>query len=279
MTNSLDVERISGTLGAEVFGVDLSKPLSDAAFDDLHEVLLEHKVIFLRGQSGVKDDDQLELASRFGDVSVYPVLRLLDLDLKLEFIEDSEASPPGADDWHTDVTWIECPPKVAILTALEIPAYGGDTMWADMEAAYEALSPTLREMIDRLKVRHGLQDHFFDRVKAKAGAELAKRVREEFSDRVEHPLVRTHPETGRKSLFVAGSFMVDVVGLHENESRALLDLLKSHATQPRFQCRWRWKAGDIAIWDERCTLHHALPDHYPQHRRMRRCTVDGDRPS
>jgi taurine dioxygenase len=274
----MSARRISGSLGAEVRGFDLSLPLSAKQFDVLNDLLLEHRVIFLRGQGEMKDDDQLSLAGRFGEISVYPLLKLLDMDLKLEVIEDSPESPPGADEWHTDVTWIECPPKVAILSALEIPEYGGDTLWADMHGAYEALSETMREMIDPLQVNHGLQENFFSRVEAKAGADLARRVREELSDRVQHPLVRTHPETGKKSLFISGSFMIDVVGMHPEESRALLDFLTAHALQPRFQCRWRWQEGDVAIWDERCTLHHALPDHFPQRRKMRRCTIDGQRP-
>jgi len=272
------VKRLTGTLGAEVSGLELAKPLGAAQRAALNECLLAHRVLFLRGQQALGDDEHLAFASGFGELSVYPILKLLGIDRPLEVIEDAEDNPPSADEWHTDVTWIERPPKIAILAALVIPEYGGDTLWADTCAAYEALSPVMREMIDGLRVRHGLGEDFLERVAAKGGQALADRVRDELVHEVEHPLVRSHPETGRKALFVAGGFMQQIVGMEPAESDLMLDFLMRHATQPRFQCRWQWRVGDVAIWDERCTLHHALPDHYPQKRRMRRCTVDGDRP-
>ena len=234
--------------------------------------------MFLRDQP-VGEERQLEFASGFGKVSVYPVLKLLGIDKPLETIEDSEESPPGADTWHTDVTWIECPPKVAMICALDIPEYGGDTMWANMHAAYDALSEPMRGMLDGLSCVHGLGEDFYSRVESKAGAEIAQRIRDELGAEVEHPLIRRHPETGRPSLFLAGGFLKRIAGMTPEESRALLDFLTAHANQPRFHCRWKWQEGDVAIWDERCTLHHALPDHYPQHRAIRRCTVEGERPA
>lgn len=276
---TLSARRIAGALGAEVEGPDLSRPLEERQLAELHDALLAHQVIFLRGQQGMDDEAHLALAGRFGELSVYPVLKALGGDQALEVIEDSEQSPPGADAWHTDVTWIERPPKIAILAAQVIPAYGGDTLWASTTAALDALSPVMQELLSRLTVRHGLRETFWERVRAKAGDALADRARAQIEPEVEHPLVRTHPETGRRALFVAGDFMLGVKGMEPAESELLLDFLMRHATQERFQVRWRWREGDVALWDERCTLHHALPDHYPQHRRMRRCTIDGDRPS
>lgn len=276
---TLTARRIAGALGAEVGGVDLSKPLDEGRFEELHAALLEHQVIFLRGQHGFDDDAHLAFAGRFGELSVYPLVKVFGGTQALETIEDKEGNPPGADQWHTDVTWVERPPKIGILCAQIIPPYGGDTLWASTRAAWEALSPVMQDLCARLTVRHGLDDFFWGKVRAKAGDELTERARAAIDAEVHHPLVRTHPETGRKSLFVAGGFMLGIDGMTEEESSLLLDFLMRHATRERFQVRWRWQEGDVAIWDERCTLHHALPDHYPQHRRMRRCTVDGDRPS
>ena len=275
---TLTARRVAGSLGAEIEGADLSKPLAEKQFTELNDALLCHQVIFLRGQQAMDDEAHLAFAQRFGELSVYPIVKVLGGDQALEVIEDSEESPPGADTWHTDVTWIERPPKVGILAALVIPEYGGDTLWASTTAAYDALSPVMQNLLSGLTVRHGLEESFWRRVREKAGEELCARARAQIEPEVEHPLIRTHPETGRRSLFVAGDFMLGIQGMEQAESDLLLDFLMRHATQERFQMRWRWQEGDVAIWDERTTLHHALPDHYPQHRKMRRCTVDGDHP-
>jgi taurine dioxygenase len=275
---TLTAHRIAGSLGAQIRGIDLSKPLDQLQFDELKHALLEHQVIFLRDQQGFDDESQLKFAARFGDLAVYPIVKVLGGSQALEVVEDTEDSPPGADAWHTDVTWIERPPKIGILTAMVIPDFGGDTLWANTYAAYEALSPVMQELLCGLSVRHGLEDKFWGRVRSKIGEEFYQKVRAELSNEVVHPLVCAHPESGRPALYVAGDFMLGIEGMSQQESDVLLDFLMTHATQERFQMRWRWRAGDVAIWDERCTLHHALPDHYPKHRKMRRCTVLGDAP-
>jgi taurine dioxygenase len=274
---TIEVIRVAGSLGAEARGADLSQPLSDACFSELHDALMAHHLIFLRDQR-LSDEQQLAAASRFGEVAVYPLLEVLGVERPLETIEDSQDSPPSADQWHTDVTWIEAPPKLAFLNALTIPEYGGDTMWTNTIASYEELSPVMRRMLDGLQVHHDLGEGFFERVDAKAGAEIGAKVRRELKPGADHPLVRTHPVTGRKALFLAKGFMQHVVGMNADESEMLLRFLFEHATQPRFGVRWKWRVNDLAIWDERCTMHHALPDHFPQLRRMRRCTVVGDVP-
>ncbi len=274
----LTTHRIAGALGAEVRGVDLAKPLDDEPFAALNDALLEHQVLFLRHQHAFDGAAHLAFAERFGELSIYPIVKVLGGSQALEVIEDSKDSPPGADAWHTDVTWIERPPKLGILAALVIPEYGGDTLWANTYAAYDALSPTMRELLSGLRIRHGLDESFWRSVRSKLSKDLYERVHAQIEADVLHPLIRTHPETGRSALFVAGNFMLGIDGMAQNESDLLLEFLMRHATQERFQMRWRWQAGDVAIWDERCTLHHALPDHYPQQRKMRRCTVDGDQP-
>jgi taurine dioxygenase len=275
---TLTASRVAGALGAEIEGIDLSQPLGDEQFAELNSALLENQVIFLRGQQSLDDEGHLAFAGRFGKLSVYPLVKASGGSLALETIEDKEGSPPGADRWHTDVTWIKEPPKVAVLCAQIIPEYGGDTLWASTTAAYEALSPVMQKLCSTLNVRHGLDDGFWAKVRSKAGEQFYERARAEIEAEVRHPLIRTHPETGRKSVFLAGGFMLGIEGMTEAESDLLLEFLMRHATQERFQVRWRWQEGDVAIWDERSTMHHALADHYPQHRKMRRCTVDGDRP-
>ena len=274
---TLRAEKIAGPLGAELRGLDLREALGESAFAALEQAILEHHVVVLRDQP-LSDAQHLALAARFGKISLYPINAALGDEVALETIEDSQENRPKADHWHTDVTWIPEPPKLGILCAQEIPAYGGDTLWANLHAAYDALSPLMQKRIEGLSVFHDAGDRFWTGVAVALGAEKTREIRAQVSAGAEHPLVRTHPITGRKALFVAGYFMQHIVGMHEDESRMLLDFLMTHATQPRFQCRWRWKPNDLAIWDERCTLHLALPDHYPQLRRMRRCTVDGERP-
>jgi len=278
MTSStVRAEKIAGSLGAELHGLDLREPVCDDDFAALEQAILTHHVVFLRDQP-LSDAQHLALAERFGKISLYPINAALGDELALETIEDSEDNPPKADHWHTDVTWIPEPPKLGILSAQEIPAYGGDTLWANLHAAYEALSPLMRERIDGLSVYHDAGASFWAGVAVALGEEKSREIRAKVAAGAEHPLVRTHPVTGRRALFVAGYFMQHILEMHEDESRMLLDYLMGHATQARFQCRWRWRPHDLAIWDERCTLHLALPDHYPQVRRMRRCTVDGERP-
>ncbi len=164
---TLSSRRIAGALGAEIEDVDLSKPLDERQFEELNAALLEYQVVFLRGQHSLDDEGHLALARRFGELSVYPLVKVFGGTQALETIEDSEGSPPGADQWHTDVTWIERPPKVGILSAQIIPAYGGDTLWTSTTAAYDALSPVMQELCSRLSVRHGLDDFFWDKVRAK----------------------------------------------------------------------------------------------------------------
>ncbi len=271
----MEVRRLNGALGAVVDGVSLES-IDDATFAQVRTALLEHQVLFFRDQD-LGDDGQLALARRFGTPSVYPISKHFGGTQALHVIADSADSPPDADNWHTDITWIERPPAVATLAALEIPAYGGDTMWADLYGAFERISPPLRDALRGLRVRHTQGRDFWERYSRIAGTEHLQELQQAFPGAT-HPLVRTHPETGRDALFVAGSFMDSIVGLHPDESAWLLEWLRRRVEDPNLQVRWSWRRGDVAIWDERCTNHRALSDHYPQDRRMRRCTVDGDTP-
>lgn len=275
MTGGPSVTPCTNVLGAVVEGVDL-KDLSDEDFAAVDQALLDHQVLFFHDQD-LSDDEHLALAARFGEPSVFPVGQVLGSPSRMQYIEDTADSPPDADGWHTDVTWIERPPQVALLSARVIPEVGGDTMWSSLTAAYEALSPTMQDLCAGLTVRHHRGDEFDAAVGRFLDEDQMAALRAAHPP-VEHPLVRTHPRTGKQALFVSGLFMDQVVGMTRPESDALLGFLAHHAADPNFQVRWRWRANDLAIWDERCTNHRALSDHYPQHRVMRRVTVDGERP-
>lgn len=276
----IKLRRVSGSLGAEVRGAPL-RELDDRTFDEIHRALLEHEVLFFP-DSGLDDDAQMALARRFGQPSVFPLLRIMGATgPTFQVIEDGPDSPNAADDWHTDVTWTAEPPKVALLRAGVVPAVGGDTMWGSMTRAYEALSPAMQDFLSSLEVVHDNESLIRAAgPKMGDGAEAKKileQLRAEYPP-VTHPLVRTHPETGRRAILYGGDFMRRVVGMSEAESDAILAFVSDHIDQSRFHCRWSWTPGDLAIWDERSTVHQAVNDHFPQRRSVHRCVVDGDRP-
>jgi taurine dioxygenase len=271
----MHIERLNAALGAVVHGVDLGAELSDEAFGEIERALVEHQVLFFRDQD-LDDDQQRRFASRFGPVGVFPVARMLGSTNDVAYIEDSADSPPDADRWHTDITWVAEPPRVALLNARVIPEYGGDTMWASLFALYDGLSPTMRSLCEQLQLEHRAYPEFLATIARSRGDEVAARVAAEFPP-VTHPLVRTHPVSGRPALFLSG-FAESIVGMHRAESDALLGYLNSLLDNPNVQLRWKWRPFDLAVWDEASTNHRALSDHYPQRRVMRRCTVDGERP-
>jgi taurine dioxygenase len=275
----MQVRKVGEALGAEVQGADLCAP-SAGEVKEIWSALLEHEVLFFR-ETGLDDESHMALAARFGQPSVFPMTRLLgETEPSFQVIADGPESPPGTDYWHTDVTWTAEPPKAAFLRAVVMPETGGDTLWGSMTAAYEALSPPVRRFFETLSIRHdntSFIEGMFYKIGEEAAAQIAEGLRAQYPP-VEHPLVRTHPETGRKALLFGGHFMRAVVGLEANESEALIEFLWKHVDQPRFHVRWSWRPGDLAIWDERSTVHRALSDHFPQRREVRRCVIDGDRP-
>jgi taurine dioxygenase len=266
----MEISRLTGRIGAVIEGVDL-ETIDDGTFEALHRALMAHQVIFLRHQT-LSDDGHRALAARFGTPTVYPLAKHFGGTEYLSTIEDTHESPPDADGWHMDITWIDGHPKVAILAALVIPRYGGDTMWSDLYGAWDQLSPTMRTVLSPLEIHHSPGAKFWEAV-GRNGIDVGE-LRSAFPGAV-HPLVRDHPVTGRTLLNVSGHFMDAVVGMEEEEGEWLLTWLKSRVENPNLQVRWQWQLGDVAIWDEFSTNHRALSDHYPQHRKMRRCTVDG----
>ena len=267
--------RLTANIGATVTDVKLAD-ISDEQFEQVRDALHEHLVLFFPEQH-LTDDEHVAFAERFGTVSPYPIAKMLGSTAALGFIEDTQEKPPDADGWHTDITWVAQPPAYAVLAAVDVPAYGGDTMWSSLFAAFDALSPAMQELIDGLRVRHWAGPGFRAAIEKNMDAEVATRILDSFPP-VEHPLVRRHPVSGRRALFVTTGFMDQIVGLHRAESDALVGFLQEHAANPNFCVRWHWSPGDVAMWDEAATNHRALADHYPQRRRMRRCTVDGPVP-
>lgn len=268
-----------GVLGAVIEGLDLAKPLSEEQFAELSHALARYEVLFFQGQD-LDGEQQLELARRFGPLSLYPIEALFGADEPgHQVVVDDADNPPGVDMWHTDVSWLEHPPAFAFLTCVEVPEWGGDTMWASTTAAYEALSPSFKGLIDGLECLHTCEGSFVEIAARKSGVEgLAERIIEAYPPQ-RHPLVRTHPVTGKRSLYLTDrGVMQRIEGLPESESDAILDFLEAHVAEPRFQIRWHWSPGELAIWDERTTLHRGVSDHYPQRRVIRRCTVDGEVP-
>ncbi|MFA5884148.1 MAG: TauD/TfdA family dioxygenase [Acidimicrobiia bacterium] len=262
----MQVQPLNTAIGARITGVDL-RAVDDATFAALHDALSEHLVVFLPAQE-LTDADQLALIRRFGDDYVHPIARASGItESTVGHIVDDQEHPPFQDEWHTDVSWDPAPPTYGMLRAIEMPERGGDTIWASTYAAYDALSPTMQAMLDGLVAFHdmGRGTAFL----TKSGEDLVRKAAE-LCPGAEHPVVRTHPATGRRHLYVNRGFTRRIVGLHPAESDALLDLLFRHCEHPGFQVRYEWAEGDVAIWDERPTLHFAVADHFPQRREMAR---------
>ena len=272
-----DVEPLTASFGAVLRGLDLTQEASDADYAALQDSVVRHGVVVLRDQQ-LNDEQQLALGRRWGALHVYPVFRLAGQDVPLEWVEDTEKSPPKATRWHTDLPWEPRPPKFGMLSAKVVPDVGGDTVWADTAGAFDALSPVMQQLVSGLRVLHKVEADGMKRLVSLVDEEAGNAFRREYAHGVEHPLVRRNPDSGRLSLFLAGYWMDRIVGMSADESTSLLHFLMEHATQPRFQCRWRWSVDDLVIWDERRTMHMALPDHYPRHRKLRRCTVEGEVP-
>jgi taurine dioxygenase len=275
-----DVRPVSAAMGAELVGVDL-RDLDDSTFAAVEAALWDYEVVFVRGVD-LSEAEQLELGHRFGGPMIFPTAALFGAtEPSLTTIADGPDSPPEAERWHTDATWLAEPPSYALLQALEVPEFGGDTLWASMTAAYDALSPPMREFAAGLTVIHD-NEAFIDGVLRKGGqAAIDSGLPEKLAANyppVEHPLVRTHPRTGRRALFLGGYFMKRIVGLRPTESDTLLAMLERHATSPQFQARWSWQPGDLAVWDECTTNHRSVADHFPQRRVIRRCEIIGTRP-
>jgi taurine dioxygenase len=265
----LEITRLSGAIGAVIRGADLRRPLHPEDAARIGLALTEHHVVFFRDQL-LRDTEQCALASQFGDLAVSPIHELIGSDQRVSIIEDTPQRPPAGFDWHTDLSWTASPPRYGFLSALDIPAFGGDTLWASLAATYEALSPSTREICEGLRIVHRFDASLLASVERHHGQVIARRLVDEHPP-VEHPLVTVDPTSGRHRLFLSPLYSERIIGLPRAEGDRLLADLQRAIEDPHTQIRWRWKRGDVAIWDESATCHRALTDHFPQTRKMRRC--------
>jgi taurine dioxygenase len=282
----LDIVPVTGRIGAEIRGVQLSGDLDAQTVQAIEAALVRHKVIFFRGQQHLDDAEHEAFAALFGDPVAHPTVPvaegsryLLDLDSKEGY---------AASSWHTDVTFVDAYPKGSILRAITVPEAGGDTVWANTETAYEGLPEPLRQLANNLWALHTNDYDYaaqFGLARDARNAEEAQQKRAQFQKTVfastvyetEHPVVRVHPVSGQRNLLL-GHFVRNFVGLSKADSARLYEVLQDHITKPENVVRWRWHAGDVAFWDNRATQHRAVSDFGLQRRTLRRATVHGDTP-
>jgi taurine dioxygenase len=265
------VTRLTPHIGAEIGGVDLRDQLDPETIADIRAALNAHKVIFFRDQD-LTAEQHIAFARRFGDLEIHPATPKDQANPEILRISHGPQHKGTENFWHSDVTWRPEPSLGSVLRAIEVPEVGGDTLFASMEAAYETLSPAMQEWVCTLTAVHDISRVFARRLKM---------TREEILEKYplqEHPVVRTHPETGRRCLYVNTAFTSHIKGLSTKESDRLLEHLYAQARVPEYQCRFRWQKNSIAFWDNRASQHYAASDYFPAVRTMERVTVAGDRP-
>lgn len=267
----IETSALSPAIGAEIQGVDLRAEQSDAVIAAIRQALLDHRVIFFRDQN-LTVQQHIAFARRFGALEIHPATPKDQADPEILRIAHGPKSKGSENFWHSDVTWRAQPSLGSILRAIEVPVVGGDTLFASMDAAYDALSPAMQDWVCTLTAVHDISRVFAAKLGTSRDELLAKYPLQE------HPVVRTHPETGRRTLYVNTAFTSHIKGLSRQESDWLLNHLYAQAARPEHQCRFRWEANSIAFWDNRASQHYAASDYFPARRVMERVTIAGDRP-
>jgi taurine dioxygenase len=272
-----ELRPLAPTIGAHITGIDMREPLDADTFGELNRALLEWKVLFFRNQE-ITPEQHLAFARHWGALEVHPALKEGSLPELVRFekggTEDITPSTAGYENsWHTDVSWRAVPSLGSILHCIDGPEIGGDTLWADMYAAYDQLTDDLKSEIDGLTATHSFMASFGRMFPPEQQAAMAAKYPDET-----HPVVRTHPETGRKLLYVNSIFTQLINGRASDASDALLDELLRYPVIPELQVRWNWAPHDVAFWDNRCTQHYACSDYWPKRRVMERATIVGTRP-
>jgi taurine dioxygenase len=267
----LEVQPIAGALGAEVHGVDLAKDVDDETFDAIHQVLLDHGAIMFRDQD-ITPEQQLALAERWGAIHLHPHIPGLEgYPGIFEIVKNPEDVTLIGGNWHSDQMFTPTPVRVTMLYAKELPPAGGDTMFANLYLAYETLSDGMKAMLDGLRTVN-----LYDKKKQRPGV-MKPTKPDEPAESAEHPLIRTHAETGRKALYLSYEGITrQIAGMTEEESKPILSYLMSHATRPEFTCRFRWEPGSLGLWDNRCVQHLAVNDYNGYRRVMHRITIEGE---
>jgi taurine dioxygenase len=281
----IQVDPLTGVLGAEISGIDLREPLSDDAWNEIRDAFADHQVILFPGQK-LSHEQHRAFAGRLGEVIRVPQLHSVDGHPDVQIIRRlaTDTGRVVGENWHADSTYMDQPPAAVVMRAVDVPPYGGDTGFLSMYAAYEALSPSFKAMIEPLNVVHSATRIFGSMYKAQArkfnNATTRTDLDVEAGDReVSHPLVCTHALSGRKSLYLNRTYSQRIEGFTHEESAPLLAYLYDHSSRFDFTCRARWRTDQILVWDNRCTMHRAIPDYTGQHRYMTRVTIAGPRPS
>jgi taurine dioxygenase len=276
----------TGTIGAEVEGISLSGDLPQETIDWISDALVEHKVLFFRDQHQLTRAQHIAFGRRFGELEVHPFAQYISQFntggsdpevIVLESKSEPKSRGQGADIWHSDVTWRLQPSLGSILRCIIVPDAGGDTAWANMEAAYDLLDDETKARIEGLQATHNWDNFRRNLIKSGTPDDVIAAMDAGFPPPV-HPVVRTHPVSGRKSLYVNGIFTKEIVGMDQAESDALLQRLFHQAAVPEVQVRLRWRPGTVAFWDNRSTQHYAVHDYGAEHRLMERVTICGDTP-
>lgn len=273
----MQLEKAAGALGAYLSGISLARAAdSDVLFADVHKALVEHEVLFLRDQV-LEPIEYQAFARRFGNVESHPAYPTVPGAADVQILESTPEEPSKIEAWHSDMTFRRAPPAVTLLHGQIIPAYGGDTLWASTTAAYEALSRPLAKLLDELHAVHDFRHGFRESLAEPGGPErLADAIAA--NPPVTHPVIRTHPDSAKKAIFVNSLFTVRIDGLPRAESESLLAFLYRHIAMAEHTVRVNWQPNTVAIWDNRSTQHKPVNDFFPQHRRMHRITIAGDEP-
>lgn len=274
------IEPLAGALGAEIRGIDL-KEAADRDYRAIHEAFVKYSVLVFRDQE-LEPADLMRVGARFGEPCYYPFVTGIDgYPFIFEVVKEENETVNFGGNWHSDTTYLPQPPLATLLYALETPTYGGDTLFANTTAAYDALSDGMRALVDKLvgvnsaslKVTGGRR-----KLHSPIGGMKVHDTQKADEYEAEHPVARTHPGTGRKALYVSRSHTIRFRDMSEEESRPLIDFLQAHQIRPEFTCRVRWSPGTLTVWDNRCTQHCAVNDYHGQRRRMRRLTVGAETP-
>jgi taurine dioxygenase len=276
VSSAFTVEPVAGALGAELSGLDLSQPLSEETILAVRRAWLDHLVVFFRDQH-LSPAQFLALGRRFGEVIEYPFVKgLPDYPEIIPVLKLEHERVNFGGVWHSDTAYLDVPPMASMLVAREIPPYGGDTLFANMYLAYETLSDGLKAMLEGLVAINSSAKADASRTREDRMKDSAREVKKDYV--AAHPVVRRHPETGRRALYVNVAHTVRFDGMTEEESAPLLDYLFRHQTRPEFTCRFRWRPGSIAFWDNRCAQHNAVNDYAGHRRLLHRITLAGDTP-
>lgn len=270
------VKSIAGALGAEIYGIDLAAGAKAEDYSHIHSLLLEHEVLFFRDQD-ISRAQHKALAESFGPLQTHPAYDTVKGFPEITILESTAENPTKIEAWHSDMTFRQHPPVGTVLRSKIVPPKGGDTLWSSMTTAYDGLSEGIKTLLGGLRAVHDFSWGFKESLAAPGGRErLAQAVAD--NPPVIHPVIHTHPETGKKVIYVNSLFTTHILDLPRKESEAILQFLFDHIIEDEFTCRFSWQPNCIAIWDNRSTQHKPVNDYFPAHRKLERITIDGDRP-